>query len=143
MTGGFTDYPMGNDVYVVTFKANAYTDRQTVAMFLHYRCAELTAETGNDAFVILQSEAADSAFRWTSPGQSTTTSTGTASGLGGHVHGNTTSTTTIVPPQTHSFVKPGLSAVIRVFKSPGPQGAFHAREVMKMLGPRVGAQPRP
>jgi len=53
-TGGYSDYPLGNDQYAVDFEANAFTKHSTVDKYLLYRCAELTIEKGFNYFVVLE-----------------------------------------------------------------------------------------
>jgi hypothetical protein len=139
-TGGFDEFPMDADTYTVTFKGNGYTSKEKVQMYLHYRCAELTLETGHDSFAILETENKDRHGQFQRQGHSTTTTTGSATAYGNTAYGSATSHTTYTPGQTISYTMPEKSATIRMFRGPKPEGAFDAREVMRMLGPRIGAQ---
>ena len=141
--GGFEDYPMGSDIFVVAFQGNAYTGRDRAMMMLHYRCAELTVENGGVAFAVLDGSNTDAYAYFTTPGQATTTTTATVTPVGRSATVNATSQTTLTPAQVHTFVKPGRSVVMRLFRDPPPPGVFDAKEVMRLLGPRIGVQPEP
>ena len=54
-SGGYSDYPLQDDMFTVTFQANGYTSRERVRMFLLYRCAELTLERGYLFFAVIES----------------------------------------------------------------------------------------
>lgn len=138
--GGFEDFPKDAVTYVVTFEGNSETSGELVQMYLHYRCAELTVETGHDFFVVLEEENRDRTGQWQTPGYATTT--GSVSGVGRTAY--VEHQTTYVPGQTGTYVEPGRSAKIRLSSGTKPEGAFDAREVMRLLGPRIGvASPAP
>ncbi len=137
MRGGFSDYPLDVDTYVVTFKGNGYTSRERVEMFVHYRCAELTLETGHDSFIVVDGRNADRLAAWTTPGQATTTTNATVTGYGNAAYGSAQSTTTYTPPTTTVIRKPGQSVTVRMFKGEKPDGAFDAKSVVNLLGSRV------
>jgi hypothetical protein len=50
-TGGYREAKLSEDTYMVTFLANAYTAPDAAAIYLEYRCAELTVQKGFDSFV--------------------------------------------------------------------------------------------
>jgi hypothetical protein len=50
-TGGYLDQQIGENTYLVTFKANSFTEVENVQNFLLYRCAELTVQKGGDYFI--------------------------------------------------------------------------------------------
>lgn len=137
-TGGFDEYPLAADTYTITFKGNAYTSADRVQMYLHFRCAELTLETGYNSFVVVEKENQDRTGQFKTQGQSTTTTTGTASVYGNTAYGSSQSHTTHTPGQTFNYKKAGRAATIRMYRGAKPEGAFDAREVVRLLGPRVG-----
>jgi len=53
---GFSEKKLENDHYRVEFRGNALTDREIVETYLLYRAAELTLETGNDYFVVVEQD---------------------------------------------------------------------------------------
>jgi hypothetical protein len=140
--GGYDEYPLDADTYVVSAQGNGYTSSERVGMYVHYRCAELAVETGHDFFGLLASENLDSTGQFTTQGHSSTSTTGHVSVYGNTAYGTARSHTTYTPGQTMTFVKPGRSATIRLISGERPEGAFDAREVMQLLGPRIGV-PRP
>jgi hypothetical protein len=139
--GGYEDFPRDATTYVVSYKGNAATTRERVAMYLHYRCAELTIASGQEFFTVVATESQDLTEQWTTPGYATSTTTGVPYG-GRYPYGGTRDrTTTYTPPQTMTAVRPGLSATIRMGSGAKPEGAFDAREVVRLLGPRIGVAP--
>jgi len=53
---GYADQKIDSNHYRVSFKGNASTSRQNVENFLFYRAADLTLETGNDYFIVLEED---------------------------------------------------------------------------------------
>lgn len=50
---GFSDQQIEPDRFRVTFSGNSYTSRETVERYLLFRAAELTLQSGNDYFVMV------------------------------------------------------------------------------------------
>ncbi len=139
--GGYEDFPRDATTYVVSYRGNAATTRERVAMYLHYRCAELTVASGQEFFTVLATESQDRTEQWSTPGYATSSTTGTPYGGRYPYGGSRERTTTYTPPQTMTSVRPGLTATIRMSSGTKPEGAFDAREVMRLLGPRIGVAP--
>ncbi len=135
--GGYEDFPKDAATYVVTFRGNEATSREQVAMYLHYRCAELTVQSGQQFFTVVSSESKDLTDQWSTPGYATTTTTGAPYSR----YGSRDRTTTYTPPQTVTYVRPVLTATIRLSSGAKPEGGFDAREVLQLLAPRVGVAP--
>lgn len=55
-TGGYDDMDLGNNMYQVSFKGNAFTSKDDVQKGFMRRCAELTVENKMDSFLILGEE---------------------------------------------------------------------------------------
>ena len=53
---GFAEQKIENNKFRVTFSGNSSTSRQAVENFLLYRAAELTTQSGNDYFVIIEDD---------------------------------------------------------------------------------------
>ena len=53
-TGGYTEKLLESNRYRVSFRGNSLTSRETVETYLLFRAAELTVETGNDYFVMVE-----------------------------------------------------------------------------------------
>lgn len=51
---GFTERAIESDRYLVTFRGNSLTERETVETYLLYRAAELTLERGYDHFTLVR-----------------------------------------------------------------------------------------
>jgi hypothetical protein len=52
-TGGYSENRVDANTFLVEFRGNGYTPRQSVETYLLHRCAEVTAEAGYDYFVII------------------------------------------------------------------------------------------
>lgn len=135
---GYVDRSLGEGRWEVSFTANALTSQQRLKQYLLYRAAEITLDTGNDGFVVLDEH----------PGR------GRLSGIKvegdaprrpyefehNHLWFDSRSfvegyTTTVYEP-TSRYTG---TIVFRVFKGePPPEGAvFDAREIIRTLGPKV------
>jgi hypothetical protein len=126
--GGYSHVQYDANTYKVSFRGNGLTSRSRVEAHLMYRLAELTAETGHDYFIIVESG--------THARQTGVTTDGyfTATTMGSTTHG------TITPGQTITFTKHEASAVIKVFKGQKPStnpAAYAAAEVLRHLGPSI------
>lgn len=142
LTGGFTDFRLDANTYRVTFEGNGHTSRQTVETYLLYRCAELTAQSGYDYFLTINSDTEARHNVVTTPGSYNSNTTGYASGFGNMAYGSATTRGTFSPGQSFVHTKYGASAVIKVFKGDKPgdnPNAYNANEVLKYLGSQVKA----
>ncbi len=52
-SGGYTEQPIKENVYIVTFKGNGFTAPERVRRYAIYRAAELTKEKGYDYFLVV------------------------------------------------------------------------------------------
>ena len=139
-TGGYSHVQIDANTFRVSFRGNGYTSRDRVETYLMYRCAELTAETGHDYFVIVGSSTDARQGLITTPGTYTSTTTGPAMTFGSTAYGSATTTGTYTPGQTFIITKQTGTAIIKVFKGAKPSdnpGAFVAREVLHHLGPNI------
>jgi hypothetical protein len=139
--GGYEDFPKDATTWVVTYRGNEAFTPDRVAMYLHYRCAEVTVEAGQTFFTVLSTESHDETERVKSPGYATTTGTGPTSSR--YPYGAGERSTTFTPPQTTTYVRPIQTATIRLSSGTKPEGGFDAREVLRMLAPRLGVTPPP
>ena len=73
LTGGFSETQLGENVFQVTFKGNAYTSRERVSDFNLLRSAEITLENGYRYFVIVDSEKYSKTGSYRTPTTSQTT----------------------------------------------------------------------
>lgn len=136
---GYVDRSLGEGRWEVSFTANALTRQQRLKQYLLYRAAEISLDSGNDSFVVLDEH----------PGR------GRLSGI--KVEGEGTQrpyefehnhlwfdsrsfvegyTTTVYEPMSRYTG----TIVFRVFKGENPpqEGAvFDAREIIRTLGPQV------
>jgi len=131
--GGYEDFPKDATTWVVTYTGNDAMTRDTVAMYLHYRCAEVTVEAGQRYFAVVSGESRDVAGEFTTPGYASTTATGS--------YRSADVSTTYTPPQKIKYVRPVQTATIQLSSGAKPEGGFDAREVLRLLAPRVGVTP--
>jgi len=129
---GFADRRIDANTFYVEFRGNGATARQTVNIYLLYRCAELTAEAGYDYFVLVGAVSDDQQAVYTTSGHysATTTTTGNFA----------TTTGTYTPGSTIFVTRPGSAVLLKAFRGQKPAGnpdAFIANEVLQYLGPTV------
>ncbi|WP_423946099.1 CC0125/CC1285 family lipoprotein [Candidatus Binatus sp.] len=138
--GGYSDIRIDSNTSMVSYRANAYTDRQTVQSYLLYRCAQVTVGDGYDYFVLTSgdTEARHGAISTPSTYSSTTTASAFASG--NSAFGNAQTFGTVNPGQTITYTKYVASAVIRMFKGKRPPDdplAYDAHEVIQYMRPNI------
>jgi hypothetical protein len=111
--GGYEDTRVDETTFIVEFSGNAFVSRGTVDTYIHYRCAELTLEAGYDYFVVLKDVA------------------------GGGMYGTASYGSVSVSE------KPASTVHIKIFKGKKPDDpyAYDAREIIRVVGPKVGKQP--
>jgi len=131
---GYRDQLIENNRYLVVFAGNSLTSRQTVELYLLYRAAEITVQTGNDYFIVVSQET-----------ERSTVYESTFSSLDGYgFYG--------YPYYFRPFPSPvvtGASVPVSSYEAqaiivagqgdkPGDQlNAYNAREVLKRLGPLI------
>ena len=119
-TGGFSETQLGENVFQVTFKGNAYTSRERVSDFNLLRSAEITLENGYRYFVIVDSEKYSKAGSYRTP--TTSQTTGGVYGYGNSAHLSATTTTT--GGQAYSYSKPTARNTIVCFKDKPDTGGL-------------------
>lgn len=132
---GYRDQALENNRYLVVFTGNSLTPRQTVELYLLYRAAEITVQTGNDYFIVVSQET-----------ERATVYESTFSSLDGYgfygypyyyrpFPGSAMVTGTSVPISSYE-----AQAIIVVGQGDKPDNqlnAYNAREVLKRLGPLI------
>jgi hypothetical protein len=148
---GYREQAVENNRYLVSFRGNTLTDRETVELFLLFRAAELTLERGYDHFLVARRDTdADRRI------------TGTTSGFGphGHYRSRFGAHYRYYHPRfgwygrhdpfwndtyLREVTRYEAQAEIVLGRGPAPDApeAFDARQVVENLGPRVTApEPR-
>lgn len=128
-SGGVTAAPITNDTYRISSRGNGFTDPATVQDYTLLKAAEVTLQTGNTHFIILDSQDATRRDYGQTAGTFHTSFTGN------------TAFTTYNPGVQYDIVKPGQDTIIHVGRvAPGqqpPRGAFPTRQVFDNINPRV------
>jgi hypothetical protein len=112
LTGGYSETRLGENVFQVSFKGNAYTRRERASDFNLLRSAEVAIENGFNYFVIVDSEKYSRTGAYTTP--TTYHTTGSAYGYGNYAYGSATTRTT--GGQTYFYTKPRTTNTIVCFK---------------------------
>ncbi len=135
-TGGFSETQLGENIFRVTFKGNAYTSRERVSDFTLLRCAELALEKEFKYFIIVDSEKYTKTGAYTTP--TTSYTTGSAYGTGSYAYGSATTTTT--GGQTYFYSKPRSTNTIVGFKEkPKIDGLLYDAEfIVKSIKGKYG-----
>ena len=138
--GGYSDVQLDSNTFNVEFRGNGYTRRQTVEIYLLYRCAQLTAEAGYDYFVVVGRDVDAKNQLFATAGNYTSNTTGNASFYGNTAYGAATTTGTYNPPQIFSITKYGGTTTIKAFKGSKPDdnpNAYDAQELLRYLGSKI------
>ncbi|MEL7492255.1 MAG: hypothetical protein AAGJ73_16215 [Pseudomonadota bacterium] len=135
---GYTSQQLEADKFRVTFEGNSSTDRATIENYVLYRAAEVTLESGNDYFIILDSSTdAMRSFRTTG-----TTFGGGGFGRRGFFYGGgfrrggfggVTSTTR----ERTSYITGAIIQVARGDKPSDNPDAYDARQLIDNLRPTL------
>jgi len=144
-TGGYSDAQIDANTFLVEFRGNGNTSRQTVETYLLYRCAEVTIGAGYDFFVIVVGgvDTKETLSTTTTQGSYSSSTSGIATRSGSNVIiANTATTGTYTPPETHTstITRHRGSVRIKGFKGEKPAdnpNAYDARETMKYIGPSI------
>jgi hypothetical protein len=135
-TGGYSETQLGENIFQVSFKGNAYTSRERVSDFTLLRSAEIAIENGYRYFVVVESEKYSKLGTYTTP--TTSQTTGSAFVSGNYVHGSATTTT--YGGQTYVISKPRANNTILCFKDkPDINGlVFEAAFIIKSIRAKYG-----
>lgn len=63
---GYRTQQVGPDHYLITFTGNDVTPRETVEIYLLYRAAQVTLESGNDYFILVNKDTQRATNYWVS-----------------------------------------------------------------------------
>lgn len=135
-TGGFSETQLGENIFQVSFKGNAYTSRERASDFSLLRSAELAMENGYKYFIIVESEKYTKTGAYTTP--TTSYTTGSAYATGNYAYGSATTTTS--GGHTYVYSKPRSTNTIVCFKEkPNVDGliydaAFITQSIKKKYG---------
>jgi len=119
-TGGFSETQLGENVFRVSFKGNAYTSRERASDFNLLRSAEVALENGHNFFIIVDSEQYSKTGAYTTP--TTSHTTGSAYAYGNYAHGSATTKTT--GGKMYFFSKPRTTNTIICFKDKPESGGL-------------------
>ena len=142
--GGYSDTRIDSNTAMVSYRANAHTDRQTVQSYLIYRCAQVTVGDGYDYFVLTSGDTEAVHGTISTPGTYSSTTTASAFASGNATFGNAQTFGTVNPGQTITYTKYVASAVIKMFKDTKPADdpqAYNAHEVIQYMGPEITGEP--
>ncbi len=143
---GYSEQKLERDKFRIVFSGNTLTDRVTVENYVLYRAAEVTVQSGNDYFIMIEDTTdARRSFRTTGTsfggfggrgfgrrGFFYNSGFGGFGGFGGGF-GSTSATTRERTAYT-------IGAIIQVYKGSKPNNeptAYDARSVIESLGPSV------
>lgn len=134
-TGGFNDTQLAPDVFRVSFSGNGFTSSDRVQDFALLRAAELTLANDARYFAMISSADQSRTDTYVTPGSSQTTGTVSAYGNTGYYSG----TTTYSPPQVHTYYKPGVGMLIRIFQTkPESDFVFDASFIANSIRTKYG-----
>jgi len=131
--GGYSDTRIDANTESVAYGGNGFTPRRTVELYLLYRCAEVTHQSGYDYFVVLNPSTDATQSSVTTPSSFNATTV---------ISGNSLATrATYFPGDTITFTSYGAQTLIKMFAGTKPEdvlAAYDASEVIQYMGPSVG-----
>jgi hypothetical protein len=125
LTGGVDDVQLAPDLYRITARGNGFTSNDRVADYVLLRASEIALSHGYPGFIVASSQDQTKTVQTTSPGYATTT------------FSNNSAFTTVVPPSTTTFIKPGVQVFVRLAR----EGGYDARIINANLSARYGVPP--
>ncbi len=124
--GGFSETQLDENVFQVTFRGNAYTNRERTVEFTLLRSAELALKNGYSYFAIIDSSKYTQTSSYTTP----TTTYGSATVYGNTAYGSATT----YGGQTFYMSKPTVSNTIICFnEKPDEVFSYNAKFLEKQL----------
>lgn len=135
LLGGYQNTRIDENTVRVTFVGNDETDKDTVENDLLYRCAEVTAHSGFDYFVLVSKETIPNTSVHTTPDDYyETTHTKYR-----HGHKEEYTSGTSFGGDTYTTTAYTTRAVIKMFHGQKPSGAdaYNAKELLRTLGPQI------
>jgi len=136
-TGGFSETQLGENIFQIAFKGNAYTSRERASDFTLLRSAEVVVEKGFRYFIIVDSEKYSKTGTYTTP--TTYQTTGSAHVSGNYIRGSSRTTTS--GGQTYTYSKPTTTNTIVCYKD-NPEGGglvYDASFVAKSIKAKYGS----
>lgn len=130
---GYTTQPVEKGRFLVSFRGNSLTDRETVETYLLYRAAEVARDTGGEWFrVSAQNTETVTRFSGTSSGFAT-------SGFGTYGFGSSSvfGTDFVDVRPIRSFEAFANVQVFRGRKPAADPNAYSVQSVLTTLGPRI------
>ncbi len=137
LSGGHSDTQIDSNTVLVSFRGNAYTDREKVETYLLRRCAEVTLGDGYDFLVIIDKDSEAVHGSYSTAGTYSSNTSATVIGSGNMAFGQANTTGTFFPGQSIPYTKHRTEATIKMFKGKKPvedSRAFDARELVHFLG---------
>jgi len=130
--GGYSSNRIDSDTISVAFQGNRYTSQREVEMYLLYRCAEVTRDSGYDYFIVLNPATQDS--------HGVLTPTGTFGSVKSLAAAPVPTQGSYFPGQTISSTSYGATTLIRMGTGKKPAqnvAAYNAQEVIEYVGPQI------
>lgn len=125
LSGGYSDTQLDENMFLVSFSGNAYTESQKAVDYCLLRCSELCLEKGFNYFVIIENKEKSENTAVTNPIDIEER----VSVVGNVARGHTTS----YGGATYTFSKPSIKNVILCFKEKPEETSYNAKIVMKSV----------
>lgn len=124
-TGGYSELPLAENVFKVSFAGNSYIGLDTVSDYALLRSAEVTLEQGFRYFLIADERTLSTQSSFTTP----TTTNAYVTGYGNTAYG----TATTYGGQTFNMSKPRSSNLIVCFKEKPEKFVFDADFIVRSI----------
>ena len=143
-TGGFSEVPLSATTYQITVNGNGFTSASKVKEMGLLRSAELAKMSGYNYFILRGMDAGTTRSTYTTPGSSTTTTTGNATGYvygnNVNIYGSSTSYTSYNPAQVHEIFKPNVAIVVEFIddKKAKERNALSVHQIYGLYAEKYG-----
>lgn len=139
LLGGVQASRIDETTIQISTRGNAYTSAETITRYALRKAAEETLAYGYDGFYVVSDQDRTRRVTDYTPGSATTSFSGTVMGTGNNTAFVTGSgTTAYSPPEAITYVKPGSTLTVKMFKGPKPNdapGVYDARDLLRFLVP--------
>lgn len=123
--GGYKDFQVTKDTFVISFRGNAFTSKETVLKYSLRRAAEITLQHGYSHFVVLGNEDTTKQTR------SSTYNANTCGNACVYPNSGTYQGNTSAQAFTSTINKPGNQITIKCFSSNSDDDGINAAEYLR------------
>jgi len=130
-SGGFSETQLDDNLFLVSFTGNGYTDNQKAVDFCLLRCSELCLSKGFNYFVVVANKESSQNSTYTEPADLEETR---------EKVGNVQRSRLNIRGSSYTFSKPSVKNTIVCFKDKPEEISYNAKTVMKSVKEKYGME---